>query len=82
MMQFNRTKNKDVPCSECPDRDAECHARCERYREWRKELDRKNAERRKELCSSDLISDAKKKAIWRTKRYSRNKLLSNKYDTE
>lgn len=81
-MQFNRTKNKDVPCSECQDRDAECHARCEKYREWRAELDRKNAERRKEPHPSDLISDAKKRAIWRKSRYSRNKLLSNKYDAD
>jgi len=82
-MQFNRQASKDNPCPpDCPRRNAECHAKCKDYKDWRAELDRKNAERRKEMCASDLISDAKKKAIWRKKRYSRNKLLSNKYDTD
>ena len=26
------------PCRECPYRDAECHGRCEIYRDWRAEL--------------------------------------------
>lgn len=31
-----------IPCRGCTERTAECHTKCERYREWEK----KNAERR------------------------------------
>lgn len=71
MTKFNRRFSPDNPCPpECPERNAECHAKCRKYLEWRKELDRKNAERRKKMVDGELFSDAKKHRLWKKQRYS------------
>ena len=41
-----------VPCRECPDRSAECHAACKRYAEYRAEKDRIHEIRHEELTSA------------------------------
>lgn len=59
-----------VPCYQCEDRNAECHSKCTKYREWKTEQDilRKNRNRQKELnmnyvdyvlCQREKFSRAK-----------------------
>lgn len=55
----------------CGDRESGCHGRCSRYAEWRKVMDIRNEQAREQNVST--MSDAKKKAIWRSKRYGRGK---------
>ena len=72
MMAFNRSNSSGCPCKGCDDRVAEpnCHATCEKYKAWRGKLDKVNEAERQRHKNNDTMSDAKKKAIWRSKRYS------------
>ena len=38
---------KTAPCQDCPDREPECHADCERYAEWRRLHDKGKAQEKK-----------------------------------
>lgn len=66
-----RNNNSDCPCKECDIHTITCHVVCGKYSEWKKKQEIRNAEERKARGSSDLMSDAKKKAIWRKMRYSK-----------
>ena len=69
MMQFGRG---DSPCMHCPDkRCGVYHNLCPEFLKWRKALDERNEAERKYHKSNDTMSDAKRKANWRSKRYSR-----------
>ena len=62
--------DQDCPCERnCPERTPECHGGCERYAKWRKKKDAEIAERNSR--PRDIMSDAKKKAIWNKLRTSR-----------
>lgn len=62
----------DCPCKRaCPERTPECHGQCERYTEWRKKRDASLVEKNQRQASKDVMSYAKKKAIWRKMRRSR-----------
>jgi len=37
----------ESPCYYCPNRKANCHGVCEKYKKWRTQLDNLNAEKRK-----------------------------------
>lgn len=86
MMDFNRENNHGCPCMGCTKetgRRPGCHDHCEdRYLPWRKELDARNEAERKRHRNNDTMSEAKKKAVWRSKRYSRQLTYnkSNKAD--
>jgi len=75
MPGFNRTSGNGCPCNGCTKETGRypgCHDHCEdRYIPWRKELDAKNEAERKQNQMKDIMSDAKKKAVWRNRRYSR-----------
>lgn len=73
MMDFNREFNHGCPCKGCEDRIPEpnCHGTCEKYKEWRAKLDKHNQAVRSRHKNNDTMSDSKKKAIWRSQRYSR-----------
>lgn len=66
--------NSGCPCNGCGDLVPEpnCHGYCERYIAWSAVQHEKNEVARKERLNQDTISDAKKRALWRKKRYSRN----------
>lgn len=70
-MAFNTGPiDKNCPCKKaCADRHAECHGSCERYREWRKKKDEELEQRN--LLNVEPMSDAKKRAVWRKMRNSR-----------
>lgn len=69
MMQFGRG---DSPCMHCPDKGCGAyHNQCPDYLKWRKELDERNEAERQYHKNNDTMSDAKRKANWRSKRYSR-----------
>lgn len=36
----------DRPCCGCEDRNIECHSQCEKYQNWKKEIERKNEAKR------------------------------------
>ena len=38
-----------APCKDCKDREPCCHAKCEKYKEYRDALDRENARHKEEL---------------------------------
>ena len=62
----------DCPCKRaCPDRTPECHGKCGKYLEWRERQDRKLDEKNKRQIEKDIMSDAKKRAIWKKMRNSR-----------
>jgi len=71
MNQFNGMSGKG-PCRGCEN--AGCgayHGKCEKYKAWRAELDRRNETVRKERKKFDTMSEASKREMWREKRYSR-----------
>lgn len=45
---------KNVPCIECKDRSATCHAACERYAAWKKGY---NAEKEKIQKEKNAVTD-------------------------
>lgn len=71
-MSFNRDNNK-CPCKGCGDRVVEpnCHGSCEKYLAWKQGMDQRCEMKRQDTLNRDTISEAKKRAIWRSKRYSR-----------
>ena len=72
MMDFNRESNHACPCMHCPDKGCGAyHSQCEKYLKWRKKLDERNAAEREIHQRNDTMSEAKKRATWRSKRYSR-----------
>lgn len=72
MMNFNRDAGNGCPCKECPEKGCGAkHDTCEQYTEWQKQLEKRNAAERNFHKGNDTISDAKKRDIWRGKRYSR-----------
>ena len=72
MMDFSKANKMNCPCRNCPDKGCGAyHNQCGKYTEWRKELDKRNAAERSYHKSNDTMSDAKKKSLWRSKRYSR-----------
>lgn len=72
-MAWNRTNNNGCPCKDCQDRQpgTGCHDRCEKFQAWRKKLDERNEEERRERNSCDVMSDAKKKAMWKKQNWKR-----------
>ena len=75
MMDFNRESSHGCPCRDCTEetgRHPGCHDHCdERYIPWRKKLDERNAAERTRHKNNDTMSEAKKKSMWRVKRYQR-----------
>ena len=83
MMDFDRANRSNCPCRNCPDKGCGAyHNQCVKYSEWRKKLDERNEAERTFHKSNDTMSDAKRKALWRSKRYSRQLTYnkSNKAD--
>ena len=74
MIHFNRTHSNGCPChKDCLDRTADpnCHGYCELYLGWKDEQEKINEAERLRHRNNDTMSDAKRKAMWRSKRYSR-----------
>ena len=71
-MAFNGMMNSDCPCvRDCLERTEECHGKCERYLVWRAKRDEENKARFVGKEYGAVMSDAKKRAIWRKMRSSR-----------
>lgn len=76
-MSWNNTNSNGCPCHECSERlsgerNTSCHDGCEKYKEWRKKMDKKNEDERLRSRSRDTISEHMKREIWKKRRYSRN----------
>lgn len=74
--QFNRSVNKDCPCSvnypqDCPKRYPGCHGACPEYKEWRSKLDERKEKERKAKAAQNTMSASKQRELWRRKRYQR-----------
>lgn len=83
MMDFNKESSHGCPCKPCPKKGCgSYHDVCPEYRTWRKELDEKNHAERLRHQSNDTMSNAKKKSIWKGKRYSRQIRYTRKIDTK
>lgn len=50
-------------CKDCKERYSGCHSACEKYKEYRKEIDRKNANRAKCIKENAPFIDAIGKSI-------------------
>ena len=75
MMNFNNRNASGCPCKGCTDRYPACSDHCQKpeYLEYRKRMkERKEAEDKEK--KSYPMSDAKKKALWRSQRYSRRQM--------
>lgn len=72
-MAFNTGPiDPECPCERtCPDRNAECHGKCPKYLDWRGKQDIKLVEKNQRHIASDTMSEAKKRAIWRKLRSTR-----------
>jgi hypothetical protein len=71
-MSYNARRSiTPCPCKDCEDRTVTCHGVCGRYQEWKKTETEKKEEINRMNGSKDTMSDAKKRAIWRKLRYSR-----------
>lgn len=68
-----RDNNTRCPCKECGDRVPEpnCHGYCDRYIAWQAENRERNEKNRVEQQGKNVISEAKRRELWRKKRYSR-----------
>lgn len=54
-----------APCINCEERYPACHDSCDRYKEWKKEIDRKR------LARQDfLIKKQNERVYWNRKRWS------------
>ena len=71
-MAFNRENTKQPPCMGCSERHEGCHGKCGRYKAWREMLD--SIRQARQDANIDIMSEAKKKKIWRNNRYSRKKM--------
>lgn len=83
MMAFNRANSNGCPCKECGERVAEpnCHMTCGKYIAWQGKMGSIKEAERKHHESNDTMSDAKKRALWKSKRYSRQQTYLRKIDT-
>jgi len=81
-MAFNRENSCGCPCDGCMDRVVEpnCHMICKPYLEWKERMQASADAKRHDRM--DVISEAKKRQIWRARRYSRqnNKTPLSKHD--
>ena len=78
MMDFNRESNHECPCKDCPDKGCGVrHDTCEAFLAWREKVDARNEAERRHHRNNDVMSDAKKKIVWRNKRYSRQLTYNN-----
>lgn len=59
-------------CQNCVKRHIGCHARCELYQKWRKELDELNACIRKERMKDDYVIDAKRESLHKQANHYKN----------
>lgn len=69
--------NKKIPpCKECKDRKIGCHGKCERYRQFREELDELN----KTIKNAKQYGSIARQQIQAAKRYNgRNGFPNNSY---
>lgn len=72
MIPFSKKPN-GCPCYGCHERDAGCHGKCNRYKDWRKELDERNEKERMEKAADDVMSEHAKRKLWKQQRYPYNK---------
>lgn len=49
------------PCYQCPDRCMGCHGRCERYKEYKAEMEIVKRKRQEESAFVDAIMEAKRR---------------------
>lgn len=80
-MGWNRSNCGACPCRECapPKREPGCHDRCPEFMEWRREIEAMREAERREQESRDTMSDAKKRVLWRKRRFSRTRTY-NRYN--
>ena len=72
MMDFNRESSHSCPCKACENKGCgSYHDVCPEYQKWRALVDARNEAERKRHRNNDTMSEAKKKAVWKSKRYSR-----------
>ena len=72
-MAFNMGPvDKDNPCKrDCPQRTSDCHGKCPEYKKFRDRKDAELEEKNQRHIATDTMSEAKKRAIWRKMRNSR-----------
>lgn len=65
-MRFNPTDSDHNPCDpDCPERNSECHGKCERYLKYRARKDEQLAERERRNMATPDIPRKLKKHIWK-----------------
>lgn len=64
----------NAPCHNCPDRELGCHATCEKYISYKKELDEINAKIKKEALLYGYVHEYEKRRTARVK----NKRIKDK----
>ena len=77
-MSFRSTPMRDCPCKkDCPERSADCHGKCQRYKDWRVVQDARNEAERNANKARYTLNEDKKRELWRKKRYSVQCRFSN-----
>ena len=71
----NMDNNNNCPCKGCTDRFPACSDHCKKteFLEWKAKKDKAKKENRRYQESFDVLSDAKKREIWRKSRYGKQK---------
>ena len=69
-MAFNRGGTLGCPCGGCDERSAACHDRCDKFKAWRVKVDARRQKEREYNASNNTMSEAKRKELWKRKRYS------------
>lgn len=61
-----------APCKDCPKRVPHCHSVCERYKQYREQLDSEHEKRRAIMDEADFIRAVKRKAARINQRLQRD----------
>ena len=78
-MAWNKAPMNGCPCAGCDDREIGCHAKCERYKDWRRVMDERREEEHRRQESKGTLSEHAIRQMWRKARwgYSQTRRRSN-----
>lgn len=69
MRRAFRNTGDGGPCMGCAERYPGCHDHCERYRAWHAKVLEAHRKEREYRISMDVMSENKKRTVWRKMRY-------------
>lgn len=69
-MSWNKAPINGCPCYGCCEREISCHAKCERYKSWRQDMDKRREEEFRRKGIGGTMSHSATRQIWRKMRWN------------